>query len=76
MEPLVFGLIAISTLHKSTLHKIQEQIVPEPAELRPVDLRTLKQVYRARDNSPSRPSDWKRSESVHPIIAQPCQVII
>ena len=44
MEILVFGLIALSTLHKNTLHKNQEQIVSEPAEYRPVDLRTLKKV--------------------------------
>jgi hypothetical protein len=76
MEPLVFGLIALITVHKSILHKKQKQIVPEPPGFRPADLRTLRRVYNARDNSPSRPSDRKRSESVRAMITQPTSVIL
>ena len=36
MEALVFGLIALSTIHKK-----QERIVPEPSEFQSFDLRTL-----------------------------------
>jgi hypothetical protein len=55
MEALVFGLIALNTLQRK-----QERIVPEPAEFRSFDLRTLERLYNARDNSPGRPSDRKR----------------
>ena len=54
MEALVLGLIAL------TLQKGREKLVPEPAEFRPFDLQALEQLYTARDNSPSRPSDRRR----------------
>ena len=56
MEALVFGLIALSTLHKK-----REQIVPEPAEFWSFDLRILEQVFNAGDNSASTQSDRMRS---------------
>ncbi len=56
MEPLVLGLIAFSTIHQK-----QEQIVPEPGEFQPFDVRTLKRVDNARDNSPKGSSDRKPS---------------
>jgi hypothetical protein len=53
MDTLVFGLIAV-------LNKEQEQIVAEPAEFQPFDLRALER-FNARDNSTSRSSDRKQS---------------
>ena len=52
MEALVFGLLAVRNGYKQ-----EETFVPEPAEFQPFDLRALKQVYKAEDNSSSRPSD-------------------
>ena len=60
MEALVFGLIVLNNLNNE-----QELIVPEPTEFRPFDLRTLEDLYNARDNSPSSSSDRK-----HPYVAQ------
>ena len=60
METLVFGLIVLNNLNNE-----QELIVPEPTEFRPFDLRTLEDLYNARDNSPSSSSDRK-----HPYVAQ------
>jgi hypothetical protein len=54
MEALVFGLTVLNNLNNE-----QEQIVPEPTEFQPFDLRTLE--YNAKDNSPSRSSDRKQS---------------
>ena len=56
MEALVFGLIALSTIHKK-----QERIVPEPSEFQSFDLRTLDRTYNTRDNSPCRSSDRRGS---------------
>ena len=53
MEAVAFTLIGTS----------KEGFVPEPAEFRPFDLRELRHSYNAEDNdnSPSRPSDRKKS---------------
>jgi hypothetical protein len=51
MEAVVFSLIG----------KRKEPLVPEPAEFQPFDLRALRHSYNAVDNSPSRPSDRKKS---------------
>ncbi len=56
MEALVFGLIALTTIHKK-----QEWIVPEPSEFQSFDLRTLDRTYNTRDNSPGRSSDRRGS---------------
>jgi hypothetical protein len=56
MEALVYGLIAFIALNKK-----QERIVPEPAEFQPFDLRTLRHLYDAKDNSPSGTSGRKQS---------------
>jgi hypothetical protein len=60
MEALVFGLIVLNNHNNE-----QEQIVPEPTEFQPFELRTLEYPYKARDNSPSSSSDRK-----HPYVAQ------
>jgi hypothetical protein len=38
-----------------------ETFVPESAEFQPFDLRALRHSYNAEDNSPSRPSNRKKS---------------
>ena len=55
LDTLVFGIIAVNNLNKE-----QEQIVAEPAEFQPFDLRALER-FNARDNSTSRSSDRKQS---------------
>lgn len=56
MEALVFGLIALSTIHKK-----QELIVPEPDEFQAFDLRALDRPFNTRDSFPGRLSDRKES---------------
>ena len=56
MEALVFGLIALSTIHKK-----QERIVPEPSEFQSFDLRPLDRTYNTCDNSSGRSSDRRES---------------
>ena len=56
MEALVFAIIAVRNGYK-----LQETIVPEPAEFQPFDLRALKRSYDAEDNSSGRPSDRRKS---------------
>jgi hypothetical protein len=51
MEAVIFTLIGTP----------KETFVPEPAEFRPFDLRTLSDSYNAKDNSPGRPADGKKS---------------
>ena len=51
MEAVVFSLIG----------RRKETFVPESAEFQPFDLRALRVSYNAEDNSPSRPSDRKKS---------------
>ena len=51
MEAVAFTLIGTR----------KEAFVPELAEFRPLDLRALRHSYNAKDNSPSRPSDRKKS---------------
>jgi hypothetical protein len=51
METVTFTLIG----------KRKETFVPEPAEFRPFDLRALGHSYNAKENSPRRPSDGKKS---------------
>jgi hypothetical protein len=53
MEALVFGVIAFN--------RKQERIFPEPAEFQPFDLRSLGHLYDAKEDSPSRTSERKRS---------------
>jgi hypothetical protein len=55
MEALIFGLLAVRNGYKQ-----QETFVPEPAGFQPFDLRALKHVYDAEDNSSSRPSDRQK----------------
>ena len=42
-----------------------ETFVPESSEFQPIDLRALRDSYNAEDNSPSRPSDRKKSFAAH-----------
>ena len=42
-----------------------ETFVPEWAEFQPIDLLALRDSYNAEDNSPSRPSDRKKSFMAH-----------
>jgi len=51
MEAVIFTLIGTRN----------ERSVPEPAEFQPFDLRALRHSYNTEDNSPSRPSDRKKS---------------
>ena len=51
MEAVIFTLIGTR----------KETLVPESAEFRPFDLRALRHSYNAKDNSPGRPSDGKKS---------------
>ena len=56
MEALVFAIIAVRNGYK-----LEETIVPEPAEFQPFNLRALKGSYKAEENTPSRPSDRQKS---------------
>ena len=56
MEALVFALMAVRDAYRR-----QEPMVPEPRKFQPFDLQALRQVYRAKDESPSRPSDQQES---------------
>jgi hypothetical protein len=56
MEALVFAIVA---LRKG--YKLEESIVPEPAEFRPFDVWALKRSYQAEADSSSRPSDRRDS---------------
>jgi hypothetical protein len=56
MEALVFAIVA---LRKG--YKLEETVVPEPAEFRSFDLRALKRSYQAEADSSSRPSDRQNS---------------
>jgi hypothetical protein len=51
METVAFTLIG----------RPKETFVPEAAEFRPFDLQTLRHSYNAKDHSPIRPSDGKKS---------------
>jgi hypothetical protein len=51
METVAFTLIG----------RWKEPFVPEEAVFRPFDLQALKHSYNAKDNSPIRPSDAKKS---------------
>ena len=51
MEAVIFTLIGTR----------KETLVPKSAEFRPFDLRALRHSYNAKDNSPGRPSDRKKS---------------
>ena len=51
METVIFTLIGTRN----------ERFVSEPAEFQPFDLRALRHSYNAKDNSPGRPSDGKKS---------------
>ena len=51
MEAVIFTLIGTR----------KETFVPESAEFQPFDLRALRHAYNAKDSSPSRPSDGKKS---------------
>ena len=51
MEAVIFTLIGTR----------KETFVPESAEFQPFDLRAMRHSYNAKDNSPSRPSDAKKS---------------
>ena len=55
MEAVIFTLIGT----------LKETLVPESVEFQPFDLRALRQSYNAKDNSPSRPSDGKKSFVAH-----------
>jgi len=56
MEALVFGLIALNVINRR-----REQTVAETAEFKSFDLRTLKHLYDAGDDSPTRTPDRKGS---------------
>jgi hypothetical protein len=60
MEALIFAIIAMRNGYK-----LQETIVPEPAEFQPFDLRALKRSYEAEENSSSRPSGRPKSFVAH-----------
>ena len=51
MEAVIFALIGTRN----------ERFVPESSEFQPFDLRALRHSYITEDNSPSRPSDRKKS---------------
>jgi hypothetical protein len=51
MEAVIFTLIGTR----------KEISVPEPAEFRPFDLRTLRHLYNSKDNSSSGRSDQEKS---------------
>ena len=51
MEAVIFALIGTRN----------ERFVPESSEFQPFDLRALRHSYNAEDNSPSRPSNRKKS---------------
>jgi hypothetical protein len=51
METVIFTLIG----------RPKETLVSESVEFQPFDLRALRHSYNAKDNSPSRPSDEKKS---------------
>jgi hypothetical protein len=51
MEAVIFTLIGTR----------KEMFVPESAEFQPFNLRALRHSYNTEDNTPSRPSDGKKS---------------
>jgi hypothetical protein len=59
MEILIFAFVAGLRLYRS-----EEKFVPETYPLQPLDVQTLKQVYKTRDDSSSRSSDQRRSYAV------------
>jgi hypothetical protein len=56
MEALLFALIIVRNAHRRP-----ETCAPEPHIFQSLDLQALRQVYRAKDNSPSRQSDLQES---------------
>jgi hypothetical protein len=56
MEALLLALIIVRNAYRR-----QEPIVPEPHICQPFDLQALREVYRTKDKSPSRPSDRQES---------------
>jgi hypothetical protein len=56
MEALVFAILAVRNGYK-----LEETIVPEPAEFQPFNLRALKASYKAEENTSGRPSDRQKS---------------
>jgi hypothetical protein len=62
MQALLLALIAVRDAYRR-----QEPIVPEPYKFQPFDLQALRQVYRAKDTSPSRPSDRQESYVAHSV---------
>jgi hypothetical protein len=54
-------LCALALIAVRDAYRRQEPIVPEPYKFQPFDLQALRQVYRAKDTSPSRPSDRQES---------------
>jgi hypothetical protein len=51
MEAVAFTLI----------NRSKETFVPEETEFRPFDLQVLRHLYNAKDDSPIRPTDGKKS---------------
>jgi hypothetical protein len=56
MEPFVFAIVAI---HK--LYNQKESLVPVPLCFQPIDLRALKRLYKATDDSLARTADRQES---------------
>jgi hypothetical protein len=56
MEALLFALIAVRNAYRR-----QEAFVPEPSKFQSFDLQALRQLYLARDKSPSRRSERQES---------------
>jgi len=52
METLIFAVIAVRNGYKQ-----EQNLVPEPDDFQPFDLRALAQVYNATNDSSNRPSD-------------------
>jgi hypothetical protein len=59
MEILIFAFVAGLSLYRS-----KEKFVPETYPLQTLDLQTLKQVYKTKDDSSNRLSDRRRSYPV------------
>jgi hypothetical protein len=62
MEVLLFALIAVRNAYRR-----QEAFVPEPYKFQSLDLRALRQAYRAKDKSLSRPSERQESHVAQPV---------
>ena len=63
-------LCALALIFVRDAYRTQEPIVPEPYKFQPFDLQALRQVYRAKDTSPSRPSDRQESYVAQSVLVE------